>query len=101
MERTISATQARIRFGELMEQVVENEEAVIVERDGIPRVVVVSLSAYERMKGGISTWERWETDLGRFQERLRIELGGRELPSAVDIIHQMRAERDEQLANLR
>jgi prevent-host-death family protein len=36
MKRTVSATQARIHFGELMRRVVESQEPIIVERGGKP-----------------------------------------------------------------
>jgi len=34
MARRVSATEARIRFGELMRRAVEDKEAIIVERGG-------------------------------------------------------------------
>jgi prevent-host-death family protein len=42
MQRTMSATEARIHFGELMQHVVEQKEPVIVEHSGKPYVVVIS-----------------------------------------------------------
>ena len=36
MVRRVSATEARIRFGELMRRAVEDKEAIIVERGGKP-----------------------------------------------------------------
>ena len=101
MERTISATEARVKFGELMRRVYENDETVIVERDGEPRIAIVSIDSYKQMKGEESPWERWQADLKHLHERLRAELQGRPLPSSVEIIRQMREERDEQLANVR
>ena len=101
MERTISATEARVRFGEVMRRVVEADETVIVERDGIPRVAIISIDNYYQLKGEESPWLRWQNDLHDLHERLRSELGGRQLPSSVEIIRQMREERDEQLAGLR
>ncbi len=41
MDQAVSATEARVRFGELMRQAVEDHEAVIVERGGKPHVVVI------------------------------------------------------------
>lgn len=101
MERTISATEARVRFGELMQRVADNDETVIVERDGIPRIVVLSVDTYERMKdGGNSAWDKWELQLTEFHAELRERLDDRETPSSVEIIRAMRAERDEQLSSL-
>lgn len=101
MERTISATEARIRFGELMQRVVESNETVIVERDGVPRIAILSIDSYHHLKGEESPWDRWQADLRRLHERLRTEVGDRHLPSSVEIIRQMREERDEQLTGLR
>ncbi|RME24574.1 MAG: type II toxin-antitoxin system Phd/YefM family antitoxin, partial [Deltaproteobacteria bacterium] len=50
MERKIGATEARIRFGELIRRVVEDGEGVIVERGGKPCVVVSPIEQYRRMK---------------------------------------------------
>jgi len=101
MERVISATDARVRFGQLMQRVAENDETVIVERDGVPRVAILSIENYRNLKGEESSLKQWEADLRRVHERLRVELGDRQLPSSVELIQQMRAERDEQLDRLR
>jgi prevent-host-death family protein len=50
MERVIGAAEARVHFGELMRQVTEKEQTVVVERDGTPQVVVLSVAAYERLR---------------------------------------------------
>jgi prevent-host-death family protein len=42
MERVVGATEARIRFGELMRRVAEQKTCVIVERGGKPWVVVLT-----------------------------------------------------------
>ena len=49
MERTMSATEARRHFGELLRCVVEDRTPVIVERGGTPQVVFLSLAEYERL----------------------------------------------------
>ena len=49
MQRTMSATEARIRFGELMRHVVEKQEPVIVEHSGKPCVVVISVDKYQQL----------------------------------------------------
>jgi prevent-host-death family protein len=45
MEKRVSATEARIRFGEIMRAA--RLGPVIVERDGKPEVVVLSKAAYD------------------------------------------------------
>jgi PHD/YefM family antitoxin component YafN of YafNO toxin-antitoxin module len=84
-----------------MERVVTGEETVIVERDGVPRVVVLSLDTYRRLKESKDPWERAEAELQELHNMLTARLGDQELPSSVEGIRQMRAERDEHLAGLR
>jgi len=103
VERVVSATEARIHFGELMRRVVSKKEPVIVERGGKPQVVIVSVAEYEQ----------WKTERQRSnaqnaldlaaQSRAQIaaRLGDRPLPPAEEIIRTAREERGEQLTGLR
>jgi len=103
MERTISATEARIHFGELMREVIENREPVIVERDGKPHIVVISVEEYERLKCARQR-EGWEEALNRavrLSARIRERRGGEPLPPPEEVIREMREERDEQILGLR
>jgi prevent-host-death family protein len=100
MEQTVSATEARIHFGELMRRVVERGEPVIVERGGKPEVVVVSIAEYERLRANKNG--DWLQRVDEVREQIRQELGDRTLPPPEDIIREMREERDAQLLdNLR
>ena len=102
MERIVSATEARVRFGELMRKVSENQEPVIVERDGKPHVVVISVEEYERLKTG-GQRDDWEEALDRaIEQATRIETrrGRPLLPLPEEIIREMREERDERLLGL-
>jgi prevent-host-death family protein len=104
MERVISATKARIHFGALMQQVIEGQEPVIVERGGKPQVVVLSIAEYERMKKAKQK-EMWRETLAQavqLREEIAARLGDQPLPPSEKVIGQMREERDEQLlSNLR
>ena len=101
MEQTVTATEARIHLGELMRQVRDEQQTVIVERNGDPQVVIVSLAAYRRMKAAeaqqLSTRERIE----RVRAQITADLAGRPLPSFVELLQEMRDERDDHLLNLR
>ena len=96
MERIISATQARIHFGEVMKQA--KIAPVIVERDGKAEVVVLSKKAYDQLIAANA-----KTDLQkRFEDlhaQIRVELAGRTLPDPAEVIRQGRKERDGQLLN--
>jgi prevent-host-death family protein len=101
MGRVITATEARVHFGELMREVVENQQPVIVERGGKPQVVVLSINEYENLLAGQAQREDWRTLLAQAHERIRADLGDRKLPPPEDIIREMREERDAQLMDLR
>jgi prevent-host-death family protein len=101
MGRVITATEARVHFGELMREVVENQQPVIVERGGKPQVVVLSINEYENLLAGQAQREDWRTLLAQAHERIRADLGDRKLPPPEEIIREMREERDAQLMDLR
>ena len=63
MLTTISATDARIRFGEVMKRAYSGQEHLIVEKGGIPLVVIMSVPDYEQM--------RTELKLERFERMSR------------------------------
>ncbi len=101
MEHVVSATAARIHFGELMRRVVERQQAVVVERGGKPQVVVISMEEYERLWAGRPEQEGWKALVDRAREQIRAELGQRKLPPSEDVLREMREERDAQLQSLR
>jgi len=65
-QSTISATQARVHFREVIRRAYVNQEQVVVEKDGIPMVVILSFPYYEQLLR--------EVKLARF-ERLSREAG--------------------------
>ncbi|MFQ5611018.1 MAG: type II toxin-antitoxin system Phd/YefM family antitoxin [Anaerolineae bacterium] len=103
MERVVSATEARIRFGELMRRVVENQETVVVERGGKPQVVVLSMATYQQIKtaGRREGWQEALAATERVRARIAARRGDRPLSPPVEVIRQMREERDEHLPGLR
>ncbi|MFC2037257.1 type II toxin-antitoxin system Phd/YefM family antitoxin [Chloroflexota bacterium] len=100
MGRVVSATEARIRFGELMRQAVENHEAIIVERGGKPHVVVLSVEEYERLLKGQQQSD-WKDLVQGARAQVQADLGGRTLPRPEEILEQVREGRDEQLLAMR
>ena len=99
MEQVISATEARVHFGELMRRVVETDLPVVVERDGKAQVVVLSKQAYDQLSDGKKTKD-WRELLARAHDQICRELNGRSLPPPEEIIREMREERDAYLADL-
>lgn len=63
-DEPLSATQARIHFGEVFKRACKGGEHVIVERDGIPMVVILSVPEYERLLS--------ELKLARFEKMSRL-----------------------------
>jgi len=100
MDRRVSATEARIHFGELMRQAVENQETIIVERGGKSHVVVLSVEEYERLLKRQQQGD-WRELVRGARAQIRAELGDRTLPRSEDILDQIREGRDEQLLDMR
>lgn len=50
MNRTISATDARVHFGEVLRNVHEEQATYYVERSGTPVAVVIPVEEYEALR---------------------------------------------------
>lgn len=100
MQRVISATEARVHFGDLLRRVVEGHETILVERGGSPQVVVLSVTEYERLLSH-RTSEGWRDRVTAARLQVQADLAGRSIPRAEDVVIEGRSERDEQLDHLR
>lgn len=100
MGRVVSATEARIHFGELMRQAVENHETIIVERGGKSHVVVISVEEYERLLKQQQQGD-WKELVHGARAQIQAELGDRTLPRPEEILEQVRKGRDEELLGVR
>jgi len=96
MQKTISATKARINFGDVMKQA--KIAPVIVERGGKAEVVVLSKKAYDRLVAA-NQQSDWQKKLEDLHKRIEAELAGRALPAPEEMLRLAREERDEQLIN--
>ncbi|MGI9062981.1 MAG: type II toxin-antitoxin system Phd/YefM family antitoxin [Pseudonocardiaceae bacterium] len=95
MERRITATEARVRFGELLDGVVSRHDVVFVERAGKEVAVVVSVDDWKAAHASRSdTWERANAMLAEYHERLRAE-GAVERLRDFDVEEAIRAGRDD------
>jgi len=103
MRRVVSATEARVRFGELMRRVVESQEPVIVERGGRPYVVVLSIEEYNRLRAAQSkvTWRDTLEQMLQLGARIKARRGGQPLTPPEEVIRELREERNAQLSGLR
>lgn len=102
MERVVTATEARERFGELMRRVSENGETVIVERAGKEQVAVLPVDEYRRLQRSHSKAEQLKVlkQAAELGAQISARRGGKPLPPPEEVIRQMREERDEQLSRL-
>ena len=100
VERRVSATEARVRLGELLDGVTARHDVVFVERAGKEVAVVVSVEDWKAAGAGRSDkWARANAMLGECHERLRAD-GTLDRLQDVDwteVIRAGRAERDQQL----
>lgn len=98
-ERTVSATEARVHFGELLDSVVHNLDIVYVQRAGRPQVVIVSIDEWNRHKQRKGPWdgfmEKMEDHWAFLAEERKA--GRLEDFDAAEVIRAGREERDEQL----
>jgi prevent-host-death family protein len=94
----ISATEARVHFGEIYRRVTENDETIIVERNGKPGAVLISFDLYEALSKGTEIGGWWDAIL-QSQAAFRPFLEQNPDFDAVEIIREMRDERDEQITN--
>jgi prevent-host-death family protein len=103
MTVTISATEARVRFGEVMRRAGTGGEAIVVERGGEPTIVVLSMTEYRRLLAAAGD-ETWRPGLDRAiqtAQRIRVRRGGAPMTAAEDILAQQREARDDELLGMR
>jgi prevent-host-death family protein len=96
METTVTATEARTHFGEMMRRAVDHEETIIIERGGKPEVVLLSLARYQQWQQTQQSGHRWEK-LDQIWSQIATETKGDPLTPPEDMIRQMREERDARL----
>ena len=51
MPKTMSATETRVHFGEVLRLVNEDCDHVVVEKDGKPAAIILSLRRYNQLTG--------------------------------------------------
>lgn len=99
MLRTVTATEARVHFGQLMQQVVQSNQPTVVEKTGQPQVVIVSAAMYEQVRAQLETPAQ-EDALARIIQAAaagRTRKGCNGLPAAADMVNTGRETRDAHL----
>ena len=96
----VSATEARVHFGEIMRRA-EQGETLVVERSGEPKVILMSLEHYRQLEqcresDPEAEAPEWQRKLIEVREKVSRELGGKEIDWE-QIINDMREERSRHL----
>ena len=93
---------AGARFDDLVREVAEGIEPIVVTRDGAPAVVLLSVTEYQRLQAVQPLSEDWQDLVDQSRAQVRAHLGDKPFPSVVELVQEMREERDAQLlASLR
>ncbi|HEV2780110.1 MAG TPA: type II toxin-antitoxin system Phd/YefM family antitoxin [Actinophytocola sp.] len=99
-ERTISATEARVHFGEVLDSVVQNLDIVYVQRGGRLAAVILSIEEWKRHQQ--QKRDPWEGFMEEMEEHWAYLAEARKAGrlkdfDAAEVIRAGREERDEQL----
>jgi len=104
MNRVVSATDARVRFGEMMQYLSHTQEPIIVEKSGHPQMVMLSIDHYRRLQNKLDSSffqaASWVERVQQTRKLISSELGKKKLPNKAELIRNMREERDAQLLDL-
>lgn len=102
MSKTMSATDARIHFGELMRHVTEYQEPVFVERAGKLQVVVISAAEYENLIAQRKNpgWRDTFYKITELSQTIKERREEAPLTSPEEIIRQTREERSDDIQSL-
>jgi prevent-host-death family protein len=98
-ERTISATEARVHFGEVLDSVVKNMDVVYVQRGGRLAAVIVAIEEWKRHQQHKDPWDGFMEEMEEHWALLAEERKAGRLKDfdAAELIRAGREERDEQL----
>ena len=83
--RHINATDARVRFGELLDAIKNRGETVIVEKSGEPLAAVVPIAEYRRLTRRVLGQDWWDQQR-EIAEELERNLAGRPYPDVRELI---------------
>jgi prevent-host-death family protein len=99
MKKTVSATEARVHFGELLREVAEEGTTYVVERGGKPQAVMISTQEYERFQA-VKPRVDWVAQYRRSQEMFRPLNESGKLNDIEEVIREEREKRDQHLLDL-
>jgi prevent-host-death family protein len=98
--RTISATEARVHFGELLDSVSNDKDVVFIERSGVQRAVLVPIDVWFRMRDDDPWAEAGRKMEAHWKYMAEAKKAGRIRDKGIsteELVRQMREERSEHL----
>jgi prevent-host-death family protein len=102
----VSATEVKNSWGRVVRRVLKRRVPALVENKGVPTVVILPADDYEQLvaEREVETRRRQQIALLEEVERTAKEIAARyldrPLPDSVDILRQIREERDDELVGL-
>jgi prevent-host-death family protein len=102
MVKTKTATEARTHLGKVLDQVQETGSRIIIERDGKPAAMLISLSDSRQLKhkedyDPEELIERARRNREVVAEWRKVHRPGEPFPDIAEMLHEIREERDAQL----
>mgnify|MGYP000964013507 CR=1 FL=1 len=98
--RVVSATEARVHFGELMQEALRSEEPIVVEKSGKAQIVLLAYDRYVELVAGVADADSWQSRLALGHQMVAADAGSKPLPTAVEVIRRARDARSKELGNL-
>ena len=95
MPKTLSATDVRVHFGEVLKTIHETDEPVIVEKNGEPIAAILTHDDYLALRHGPAT--DWRELVRRSQDAIASLRERGWNPDWAEIINAGREERDRQI----
>lgn len=100
MPSVVSATEARVHFGDILRRVGERGETILVEKGGRLQAVVMGAAEYERLLARTEPGA-WREKALRARELVRAERTGASWPPVEEMLRADREQRGEHLDGLR
>jgi prevent-host-death family protein len=104
--RRVSATEVKNQWGRVVRRVLQRREPVLVESKGVPTVVILPASEYEQLVAERDAELRRQQQLAllaeseRFAKEVAARYPDRPMPDSVEILRQVREDRDDELTGM-
>ncbi len=102
VKKTVSATEARVHFGRIMQNVEDTNDTVVVVRGGRPKVAIISMEQLEKLErlNGEDSTPHWKVLQRQVRDMIRQSGNAPLIPPPEDVIREMREERNARITHL-